>query len=98
MADEPTLFGDAYPRQPVYPAWFKLSGSARQRGHVASGLHPTGHKLAEEGTGTCGDCSHRVRVGNVNTYQKCGLDPRTHGPGTDIRAKWPACVRYESKV
>jgi hypothetical protein len=54
----------------------------------------------------CGSCQHRAaRGGTQKTYQKCwlrGTDsdmyPRvTGGPGTDVRAWWPACLDYQPK-
>lgn len=50
------------------------------------GSGPAGH--------TCGDCEHKQRVcGGSKVFSKCGLCERnwTHGPGSDIRVKSPAC-------
>ena len=48
---------------------------------------------------TCGSCAHLVRIGNSGsrTYLKCGLVRNwwTHGPGTDILARWAACEFWE---
>jgi len=45
----------------------------------------------------CGACRHLLRTGNANnTYLKCALGPRSHGPGTDWRARWPACGRFQT--
>jgi hypothetical protein len=53
----------------------------------------------------CGNCRLRDQVRYARTYAKCvqGWDgdpqhapPRvTHGPGTDVRAWWPACRDHE---
>lgn len=42
----------------------------------------------------CRDCVYFARYsGNGNkTYLKCRRVPITNGPGTDIRASWPACT------
>lgn len=49
--------------------------------------YPPGTGPANE---TCSTCSHFIRrLGG--RYFKCGLTRWTHGPGTDIRAKSPAC-------
>lgn len=46
---------------------------------------------------TCGTCAHLVHTGNSGRYLKCGLMRKdwTHGPGTDLRARWPACSKWE---
>lgn len=44
----------------------------------------------------CGNCKHAQLHSNGNrAWWKCGLVPVTSGPGTDIRLKWPACVKWE---
>ena len=48
----------------------------------------------------CGSCRHDVRVeGNTRYYHKCALcRPNwTHGPGSDIKQKAPACAKWEAK-
>jgi hypothetical protein len=58
---------------------------------------------AEPGTGpageTCKTCAHYVVTKpGAGTYRKCGL-MRAHwtsGPGTDIKASYPACKLWES--
>ena len=55
-----------------------------------------GH-AADPGTGpdgqTCGTCDHYTRRKHTRTHLKCWLmkEHWTNGPGTDIRAKDPAC-------
>lgn len=48
----------------------------------------------------CGECVHFLRA-NIDTarmgYTKCELRGITRGPGTDHRAKWDACARYEAR-
>lgn len=43
----------------------------------------------------CRNCKHFYRKHYSRTYYKCELRGDTNGPGTDHRAKWPACVRFE---
>lgn len=64
---------------------------------------PKGY-AALPGTGpageTCKTCKHLVRRQFSKTYLKCGL-MRAHwtgGPGSDIRAKAPACRHWEKIV
>lgn len=64
---------------------------------------PKGY-AALPGTGpageTCKTCKHLVRRQFSKTYLKCGLMWRawTGGPGSDIRAKSPACRHWEKIV
>lgn len=68
----------------------------RQRAQVAAGWHPLAGTRTRPDLGTCGGCAHRVLVGWHNrTYPKCDLAAITHGPGSDCRAHWPACDRFE---
>ena len=62
---------------------------------------PRGYAMPP-GTGpageTCGSCQHIVRKGgNARAYLKCGLNRArwTSGQGTDIRARSPACKKWE---
>ena len=58
---------------------------------------------ADPGTGpageTCGSCRHIGRIRLSKTYTKCNLGRAnwTHGAGTDIRHKDPACSKWEPK-
>lgn len=47
---------------------------------------------------TCGDCRHLRALHYSKTYFKCALLERvwTCGPGTDIRKRSPACLKFES--
>ena len=46
---------------------------------------------------TCRTCLHFTRIRYAGTYRKCGLMRQhwTHGQGTDILARAPACNRWE---
>lgn len=52
----------------------------------------------------CGTCVHRVTPFRevAGKYPKCSLGGEwaraTGGPGTDVRAWWPACTDYEPAV
>ena len=66
---------------------------ARKRGHAATpGTGPAGE--------TCKSCCHYARVKWDKVYRKCGLARArwTRGPGSDIRAKDRACMRWERKA
>jgi len=48
---------------------------------------------------TCGTCVYIRHVrGGANVYKKCALIQHrwTHGPGTDIKSKSPACELWEA--
>ena len=61
----------------------------RRRGHAAiPGTGPQGE--------TCRTCVHLVRRQRAKTYLKCDLVKWTSGAGTDVRAKDPACSRWEA--
>lgn len=50
---------------------------------------------------TCGTCRHKTYMGGTSgRYIKCKLMERcwTRGPGTDIKARWAACEKWESKT
>ena len=48
---------------------------------------------------TCRTCRHKTPTfsGSGKRFLKCGLMQRswTHGGGTDIKARWPACHYWE---
>lgn len=81
-----------------------LGAFKRKAGRTADGkrrpTEPRGHAAAP-GSGpsgeSCGSCRHLCRIRHAKTYLKCGLMKSrwTGGPGTDIRAKDPACARWE---
>lgn len=77
---------------PSDPLWGQLS-EARLR-LVKSGRSPAnGERL--RGSEKCATCRHLRRKTFSRTYLKCGKGPDTNGPGTDLRARWPACVLWE---
>lgn len=43
----------------------------------------------------CKNCAHFVRKHVTKTFFKCALRRDTNGPGTDIRANWQACARFQ---
>lgn len=46
---------------------------------------------------TCKKCVHLLRIHKGNVYRKCDLRRITNGPGTDHKAGWPACGKYEPR-
>jgi hypothetical protein len=69
----------------------------KRRGSKIKGYaYPPGTGPAGE---TCQTCAHLCRLQHAKTYFKCGLiRPNwTHGPGTDIRARSPACKLWTPK-
>lgn len=73
--------------------------TARNEQRIAEGLHPFGWPLREPvGEETCKTCQHARRVEHHDSvYWKCYFTVWTHGAGTDLRLKWPACERWETK-
>jgi hypothetical protein len=68
----------------------------RQKAQVAAGVHPLMKSRTYPDLGACGGCAHRLVLGYHNrTWPKCELAGITHGAGSDCRAWWPACDRYE---
>lgn len=76
----------------------------RQAAEVARGvhpltrgpLHPEASREAVRGDAkgqpfTCGTCTHRIQRG----YPKCDLSTMSRSAASDVRAWWPACVKYE---
>ena|SRR3990167_2828085 len=58
------------------------------------------HRLhgATAGT-TCKKCRYLVLQGGVaGRFLKCAESVVTRGPGTDWRARWPACGKYEERT
>lgn len=96
IAAEPDhdLFGEEIkPRElPVQHGAVKKRKPTKANGYAGiPGIGPEGK--------TCRDCDHirRIRIGK--TYIKCGLMQHawTHGPGTDIKARTPACSKFEAR-
>lgn len=88
---------------PEDPWKLPVGAFKRKAGRTAEGkrkaTEPRGH-AAMPGTGPAGEncktCRHLCRQRMAKTYLKCGLMRAswTGGPGTDIRAKDPACARW----
>ena len=96
-APEQTLLIEAAQHPAPPPTVPLVKGmTARQQHHAQRGRHPLGHLMPEgedhpaQGH-TCGDCGHLQRNTWTKTYLKCALLRATKGPGTDTRARWPAC-------
>jgi hypothetical protein len=92
------LFGqEILPRQmPLSRA--RITASGKKRYDIARGYaYPPGTGPAGE---TCKTCKFAVRIHyHDRTYYKCRKSERvwTHGPGTDIRLKSPACKLWEKE-
>lgn len=72
--------------------------TARNNALLESGIHPAGNRplLERRTTQTCGNCKHLTGHRRNRAWFKCGLLPVTHGAGTDIRLKWPACRDWKA--
>ena len=83
--------------QPDPPPTAGAKMRARQQRRIDRGGHPLNHQPLLIGPSlTCGDCRFReVLRYHTRSYPKCAKGPRTHGPGTDVKASWPACVLFE---
>ena len=46
----------------------------------------------------CKNCSQLYRIHKGKTYLKCALRIETNGPGSDHKANWPACGKFEASV
>jgi hypothetical protein len=64
-----------------------------------TGLHAMPPGTGPEGE-TCGSCANLYRKQMAKTYLKCGLTRAlwTGGGGTDVRARDPACSKWETKT
>ena len=94
------LFGEEVKFDPAGPALTRKERRKLLTGRTTP--MPKGHAW-KPGTGpageTCGSCKHYVRKKyNRRIHLKCGLVEAqwTHGPGSDIRAKDPACKKWEA--
>jgi hypothetical protein len=45
----------------------------------------------------CKTCEHFIRKELSKTFFKCAFRGNTNGPGTDHRANWPACTKYQKR-
>lgn len=67
----------------------------RQRQSIEAGVNPATGVAIRSGSETCGSCGHLEVVDwHTSRYFKCGLVEPTHGPSTDIRKWWPACMKW----
>lgn len=80
-------------RTPLPPPAGRFAGNSRSRPTPATiGTGPAGE--------TCRTCRHYTRLQHHDrVHLKCGLMQAywTHGPGSDIKAGWPACSQFERK-
>lgn len=84
------LFGEA-PQQ-IAPLQIKRQREREPRGYAAApGSGPAGE--------TCKSCRHFVIKRMARDYRKCGLrrGQWTGGAGTDVKARAPACSKWEGK-
>lgn len=73
----------------ILPESALASTRVKLRGHAAQpGTGPEGE--------TCGSCALLVRKQAARVYLKCGHPSvrQTNGPGTDVRARDPACQHW----
>lgn len=99
MTAQPPLFGRTDIRDAARDKarWLDTKGRPRKptpaKGYADKpGSGPEGE--------TCGSCQHAERVEyHRKTYRKCGMarNKWTHGTGSDIRLKSPACSLWEAK-
>lgn len=67
----------------------------QQRQTIEAGMNPATREALRVGDETCGSCGHLVRYPwRSKAFYKCELVEVTHGPGTDVRKWWPACVKW----
>lgn len=59
---------------------------------------PVGGGPAGERCGTCAHATRTMACGG-KVFYKCGLMQKhwTHGAGTDIKLRWPACSQWQSR-
>lgn len=80
-----------------------LSEADRKRAIASLKSKKTGHAW-KPGTGpqgeTCKTCAHLVRRRFSKVYLKCGLMKAqwTGGPGSDVKARDPACKKWEPET
>lgn len=67
---------------------------------IANGQHPFGGPLREPAGETCRTCVNAKHFDYHNrSYWKCPtVGGLAHSAATDLRLKWPACVRWEQGV
>lgn len=80
------LFGEVIVLTQAYSSRGKFRGGYAAR----PGTGPAGER--------CGTCEHDVRIQyHDKSYHKCVLCQKnwTHGPGSDIKQKTPACAMWK---
>lgn len=94
MTDAPTdLFGEPLLGHEPLPTIPGKRKPTKLNGYAAPpGTGPKGE--------TCQSCAHYARLERAKVYLKCLLVKArwTGGPGTDIRAKSPACAGWKAKT
>ncbi len=77
------------------PSWLTGGESTEQRRQALLGKHPTGRPLLG-GPESCRTYTHCLRFQRAKAWHKCALDHHrwTHGRGSDIRLRWPACSQW----
>lgn len=96
MSPASRLFHNLFGEPPMLAEHVAMSSKAKRKPTVRRGYAmPPGTGPAGE---TCGSCGHLRRTLNAKTYLKCGLMTAkwTKGPGSDVRAKSPACKKWEA--
>lgn len=97
--------------QPIDWASLRARQADELRRQRAAGVAPSRNPIkkngyaAQPGTGPegkcCKDCKHKVTVSNTGnkSWVKCELRRATwtHGEGTDILARSPACSKFEQR-
>lgn len=95
MIDQPRLFAVEVIAETVGKITDQRGITRRNKHWLSVGINPgSGERIADSGE-ICGSCDHLVVRRRNRTYFKCGLMPETHGAGTDIRKKWPACTEWK---
>lgn len=81
-----------------WPDWFTPNLHAKAHAqNVMRGLHPLGFQLNADPELRCRGCAFVRPLTLGRTYLKCTKTKLTHGPGTDVRLRWRACVLYEAR-
>lgn len=71
-------------------------GEAEKRFGIAAMKNPVIAVYGPDKFGrSCKFCAHLYRKRYGRVYLKCDLRKDTNGAGSDHRANWPACARYE---
>ncbi len=86
---------------PIWPEWFYPGKNAPEchKANVQRGLHPMGFPLLKQNPieKRCRNCANATTHRQSKSWIKCDLVKATHGPATDIRDKWAACVNWKAE-